>query len=85
MKVANSIILAELERFLQETDFFALYPTRAGLRTYLRDAVSNGDKIRAILRDEYVQRELFPGVAERQAAEQDPLQAYLRIRKHHSV
>lgn len=83
--MANSIILAELEKFLADTDFFALYPTRANLRSYLRDAVSDGDKIRAILRDEYVQRELFPDRAQREAAEYDPLQAYLRIRKHHSV
>lgn len=81
MKVANSVILAELEQFLADTDFFALYPTRASLRTYLRDAVSDGDKIRAILRDEYVQRELFPDWPSASGEMQDPLHYYLRIRK----
>jgi hypothetical protein len=83
MKVANSIIIAELEKFLGDTDFFALYPTRASLQAYLRDAVSDGDKIRAILRDEYVQRELFPDWQSGGEPLLDPLQYYLQIRKRY--
>ncbi len=81
MAVSNSVIIAELLQFLDETDFFTLYPTRAPLRQYLKDAVSDGDKIRAILRDEYVQRELFPDWEQVKDKPIDPVEHYRRVRR----
>lgn len=83
MAVPNSVIIAELEKFLNETEFFTLYPTRNTLRNYLRDAVSDGDKIRAILRDEYVQRELFPDWNEVKDLPINPVEHYLKVRRPH--
>lgn len=81
MAVPNSVVIAELESFLNETEFFVMYPTREPLRRYIRDAVSDGDKIRAILRDEYVQRELFPDWELVKDTPIDPVQHYLKVRR----
>ena len=81
MAVANKTILAELEAFLRDTEFFTLYPTRQPLQRYLRDAVSDTDKIRSILRDEYVQRELFPDWENIKDKPIDPIEHYLKHRR----
>lgn len=83
MAISNRVILAELESFINETEFFTLYPTRDSLRRYLRDAVSDGDKIRAILRDEYVQRELFPDWEKVKDLPIDPVEHYIKVRRPH--
>lgn len=79
--MTNGIIIAELEKFLNDMDFFTIYPSRASLQSYLRNAVSDGDKIRAVLRDEYVQRELFSELSSSQLPVDDPLRYYLKMRR----
>lgn len=76
MKVTNNIILAELLKVLEDMDYFRIYPSRQKLKVYLGQASSDGDKIRTILRDEYVQRELFPDWE----IVTDPMQRYLQVR-----
>jgi hypothetical protein len=81
MSVPNSVILKELMKFIDEAEFFTLYPTRAPLKRYLKVAVSDGDKIRAILRDEYIQRELFTDWQRLRDEHIDPLGHYLKNRR----
>ncbi len=81
MTAANKTILAELEKFLADADFFAIYPTKMPLRRYIQDAVSDTDKIRSILRDEYVQRELFTDWQTVQDQQLDPVEHYRKNRR----
>ncbi len=81
-KVENSVLIAELMGFINQVDFFTIYPTRTRLQKFLRDSVSDGDKIRMILRDEFIQRELFPDYDSWSRGMQDPVEHYLAVRVH---
>jgi hypothetical protein len=81
MTVSNKVILKELLKFLDDFEFFTIYPTRAPLQKYLKVAMSDGDKIRAILRDEYVQRELFQDWQRLSDEAIDPVAHYLKHRR----
>jgi len=74
--VTNKIILSHLLKALDDMDFFALYPSRRSLQTYLKNAVSDSDKIRAILKDDIVQREIFPDATLSGKEVDDPIKAY---------
>lgn len=74
--ITNKQILTELRTLLRDMDFFTLYPSKNDLRNYLEEGVSDTDKIRAVLRDEIVQREIFPDWHANKDKLADPVQAY---------
>ena len=78
--VTNKQLLGELLTILKNMDFFSLYPSRRELQSYIHEGVSDTDKIRRILRDEYVQREVFPNWQKNKDKLDDPVQAYKELR-----
>ena len=80
--ITNKQILGELRVLLKEMDLFTLYPSKTELRRYIDEGVSDTDKIRLILRDEVVQREIFPNWYENKDKLSDPVQAYKDLRMY---
>jgi hypothetical protein len=76
----NSDLLRELLKALDDMSYFALYPS-SQLRTVLSDASTDGDRIRAILRDRDVQEYLFPDFKEKQGKILDPRAHYISLRR----
>ncbi len=82
MSTKNQVILAELMQVLEDMDYFNIYPTRKSLRQYLKRSVSDSDKIRVILRDEYVQQYLYPDLPMVQdKINHDPVHYYLEFKQ----
>lgn len=79
-RMGNNELIQELTAFLEDTRFFDMYPSRQTLKSFLADSTSNSDKIRAILRDEFVQRELFPDYETWKETVVDPVDHYLAVR-----
>jgi hypothetical protein len=80
--VTNRQLLSELLKALENMDFFNLYPSKSDLRRYLAEGVSDTDKIRVILREELVQRELFPNWQRNKDKLDDPVAAYKDLRSN---
>jgi hypothetical protein len=80
--MTNKEVLADLVSSLKAMDFFALYPSRRDLKNYIEQGVSDTDKIRRILRDDMVQREIFPNWAANRDRLDDPVQAYRDLRQN---
>ena len=74
--------MADLLSTLNGMDFFTLYPSKRRLKTYLEQGVSDTDKIRKILRDEIVQREIFPNWQANRNKIGDPVEAYKNLRQN---
>lgn len=82
--ITNKELLADLVALLNSMDFFTLYPSRSDLKNYINQGVTDGDKIRRILRDEMVQREIFPNWADNRDKLDDPVRAYRDLRQNPS-
>ena len=80
----NKELLADLSAVLRGMDFFTLYPSKLDLKNYIEQGVSDTDKIRRILRDEIVQREIFPNWASNRDKLDNPVQAYKDLRRNPS-
>jgi hypothetical protein len=80
--MTNKEVLASLLASLKGMDFFALYPSRRDLKNYIEQGVSDTDKIRRILRDEMVQREIFPNWQANRDKLDDPVEAYKNLRQN---
>ncbi len=80
--MTNNEVLGDLRAFLKSMDFFTLYPSRKDLKNYIDQGVSDGDKIRRILRDEMVQREIFPNWAQNRDKLDDPVSAYKDLKSN---
>lgn len=78
----NKELLTDLLAFLKGMDFFILYPSRHDLKNYIEQGVSDTDKIRRILRDEMVQREIFPNWIANRDKLDDPVEAYKNLRQN---
>ncbi len=79
-RLDTGTLMKELEEHLREVDFFTVYASRRRLKRFLEISVSNPDKIRAILSDEYVQRDLFPDYKTWVNTTEDPVDHYLSVR-----
>lgn len=69
---------------LDEMDYFHIYPS-SDLKTRLRDSSTDGDRIRAILRDGAVQEYLFPDWRHEKSHIHDPIAHYVRLRKNGTI
>lgn len=80
--VTNKQLLKELLKALDDMDYFNIYPSHTELRRYIQEGVSDTDKIRKILSDEFVQREVFPNWQRNKSELTDPVLAYKDLREN---
>ncbi len=78
----NKQLFAELQRVLEDMDYFALYPS-SRLKSAISLATTDGDRIRLILRDPAVQEYLFPDY--KTAVIHDPRAHYVALRKNGTI
>jgi len=76
----NDQLLKELMTVLGDMDYFAIHPS-SRLRKYLRQASTQGDQIRLILRDPDVQEYVFPDWATVKQTVHDPISYYVDLRR----
>jgi hypothetical protein len=80
----NGQIIKELMQVLADMDYFAIHPS-SQLRTLLRDASTDGDRIRTILRDQDVQEYIFPDWKTFKDSPYNPVDHYVRLRKNGTI
>ena len=76
----NKQLLAELLQVLEDMSYFTIYPS-SHLREAIRDATSDSDRIRNILRDKDVQEYIFPDFKAKGGEILDPKRHYITLRK----
>lgn len=70
----------DLLKLMDDIDYYNKYPTRRYLQEYIdRESTIEG-KVRAILQDGLIQRELFPNWLTERHTITDPLDHYLKSR-----
>lgn len=76
----NSQLLKELLHYLEAMNYVHLYPSST-LFQRVKDASTDGDKIRIILRDPEVQEYIFPNWRSVKQTIQDPIDYYIELRR----
>jgi hypothetical protein len=72
-------IYFKLAKLIEDIDYFKKYPSRMYLRNFIDREITIEGKVRTMLNDDLIQREIFPNwITERHNID-DPLRYYLDL------
>lgn len=77
-------IYKELLQLMEDMDYYTKYPTRRYLKEAIESAKTTEDKVRVILRDSLIQKEIVPDWLHARHTMGDPLEYYKRLREQRS-